>query len=255
MRKPAYKRILLKLSGESFLGDIATGIDFNRALAVAREIKEVHDLGRRRRRHDRRRQPLPRRQGHQGRHRPGLGRPDGHAGHGHQRHRPAGGPGQGRGRHPPRLGHRDQVRGRAVHPPAGHPAHGEGPDHHLLGRHRQPLLHDRHGGRPAGPRDRGRHHLQGDQGRRRLLVRPGDRQGGQEVQDHPLHRRPQEEPQGHGRHGHLALQRQRHAHPRLRPGQGRQHQAGRPGRGHRHPRSTDRGTPWSKTCSTIPPRR
>ena len=43
--KPAYKRILLKISGESFLGDVATGIDFNRALAVAREIKDVHDLG------------------------------------------------------------------------------------------------------------------------------------------------------------------------------------------------------------------
>lgn len=45
MPKPVYKRILLKLSGESFLGDISTGIDFSRALTVAREIKEVHDLG------------------------------------------------------------------------------------------------------------------------------------------------------------------------------------------------------------------
>jgi len=45
MSKPAYKRILLKISGESFLGDVSTGIDFSRALAVAREIKEVHDLG------------------------------------------------------------------------------------------------------------------------------------------------------------------------------------------------------------------
>jgi uridylate kinase len=45
MSKPAYKRILLKLSGESFLGDISAGIDFARALAIAREIKEVHDLG------------------------------------------------------------------------------------------------------------------------------------------------------------------------------------------------------------------
>jgi len=45
MSKPAYKRILLKLSGESFLGDISSGIDFGRALAIAREIKEVHDLG------------------------------------------------------------------------------------------------------------------------------------------------------------------------------------------------------------------
>jgi len=45
MPKPAYKRILLKISGESFLGDISAGIDFSRVLAVAREIKEVHDLG------------------------------------------------------------------------------------------------------------------------------------------------------------------------------------------------------------------
>jgi len=45
MAKPVYKRILLKLSGESFLGDMSTGIDFARTLAVAREIKEVHDLG------------------------------------------------------------------------------------------------------------------------------------------------------------------------------------------------------------------
>jgi len=45
MPKPAYKRILLKLSGESFLGDISTGIDFNRALAIAKEIKDVRELG------------------------------------------------------------------------------------------------------------------------------------------------------------------------------------------------------------------
>jgi uridylate kinase len=45
MPKPVYKRILLKLSGESFLGDIPSGIHYDRALAIAREIKEVHDLG------------------------------------------------------------------------------------------------------------------------------------------------------------------------------------------------------------------
>ena len=45
MPKPAYKRILLKLSGESFLGDIPSGIHYDRALAIAREIKEVHELG------------------------------------------------------------------------------------------------------------------------------------------------------------------------------------------------------------------
>jgi len=42
---PAYERILLKLSGESLLGKQAYGIDFERARSIAREIKEVHDLG------------------------------------------------------------------------------------------------------------------------------------------------------------------------------------------------------------------
>jgi uridylate kinase len=45
MAKPAYKRILLKLSGESLLGDLPSGIDYDKALAIGREIREVHDLG------------------------------------------------------------------------------------------------------------------------------------------------------------------------------------------------------------------
>ncbi len=43
--KPAYKRILLKLSGESLLGDIPYGIDLDTAKSIAQEIKETHDLG------------------------------------------------------------------------------------------------------------------------------------------------------------------------------------------------------------------
>jgi uridylate kinase len=43
--KPAYERILLKLSGESLLGKLSYGIDFETTQAVSREIKEVHDLG------------------------------------------------------------------------------------------------------------------------------------------------------------------------------------------------------------------
>jgi len=43
--KPAYKRILLKLSGESLLGDLPYGIDYETARSIAREIKEIHDLG------------------------------------------------------------------------------------------------------------------------------------------------------------------------------------------------------------------
>ncbi|MGQ9672604.1 MAG: UMP kinase [Candidatus Aminicenantales bacterium] len=43
--KPAYERVLLKLSGESLLGKLAYGIDFERTRSIAQEIKEVHDLG------------------------------------------------------------------------------------------------------------------------------------------------------------------------------------------------------------------
>ncbi len=45
MPKPVYKRILLKLSGEALLGEQPYGIDFDRACAIAREIKGVRDLG------------------------------------------------------------------------------------------------------------------------------------------------------------------------------------------------------------------
>jgi uridylate kinase len=44
-QKPAYKRILLKLSGESLLGRRGYGIDFDRAESIAKEIKEIRDLG------------------------------------------------------------------------------------------------------------------------------------------------------------------------------------------------------------------
>jgi len=40
-----YKRILLKLSGESLAGPNGFGIDTTRAEDVANRVKEVHDLG------------------------------------------------------------------------------------------------------------------------------------------------------------------------------------------------------------------
>ncbi len=40
-----YKRILLKLSGESLMGDKQFGIDNNRLMQYSNEIKEIHDLG------------------------------------------------------------------------------------------------------------------------------------------------------------------------------------------------------------------
>ena len=40
-----YKRILLKLSGESLMGNKQFGIDNDRLSSYAKEIKEIHDLG------------------------------------------------------------------------------------------------------------------------------------------------------------------------------------------------------------------
>ncbi|MFN2501020.1 MAG: UMP kinase [Pyrinomonadaceae bacterium] len=43
--KPAFKRILLKLSGEALMGSQNYGIDTQVAVAAAKELKTVHDLG------------------------------------------------------------------------------------------------------------------------------------------------------------------------------------------------------------------
>lgn len=42
---PAYKRILLKLSGEALMGENRYGIDPNVVLRIAQEVKEVYNLG------------------------------------------------------------------------------------------------------------------------------------------------------------------------------------------------------------------
>jgi uridylate kinase len=42
---PAYRRILLKISGEALMGEQTFGIDVDIAREVAEEIKQVHDLG------------------------------------------------------------------------------------------------------------------------------------------------------------------------------------------------------------------
>lgn len=45
MIKPKYKRVLLKLSGESLMGSDGYGISWEVAQKIAQEIKEVHELG------------------------------------------------------------------------------------------------------------------------------------------------------------------------------------------------------------------
>ncbi|HEY6045899.1 MAG TPA: UMP kinase [Pyrinomonadaceae bacterium] len=44
-KKPAYRRVLLKISGEALVGEQSFGIDVNVARSVADEIKQVHELG------------------------------------------------------------------------------------------------------------------------------------------------------------------------------------------------------------------
>ena len=43
--QPKYKRILLKLSGESLAGNKVHGIDFDRVLEICRPVKECADMG------------------------------------------------------------------------------------------------------------------------------------------------------------------------------------------------------------------
>src|SRR5438874_4394996 len=44
-QSPAYRRVLLKISGEALIGEQTFGIDINVARMVAEEIKQVHNLG------------------------------------------------------------------------------------------------------------------------------------------------------------------------------------------------------------------
>lgn len=45
MKKPAFKRIVLKLSGEALQGNLGYGVDPQIATEIAQQIKEVHGLG------------------------------------------------------------------------------------------------------------------------------------------------------------------------------------------------------------------
>ena len=44
-KKIKYKRVLLKLSGESLMGELGYGIDPNMLVFFANEVKKIHDLG------------------------------------------------------------------------------------------------------------------------------------------------------------------------------------------------------------------
>ena len=44
-KKPVYKRVLLKLSGEALAGERGFGLDFNVIESVCRVVKECSDMG------------------------------------------------------------------------------------------------------------------------------------------------------------------------------------------------------------------
>src|SRR5574341_1841845 len=45
MTKPKYRRVILKLSGESLMGETSYGIDPKAAFSIAEQVKEVKELG------------------------------------------------------------------------------------------------------------------------------------------------------------------------------------------------------------------
>ena len=45
MKKPVFKRVVLKLSGEALQGRLGYGIDYNVTASIARQIKEIKSLG------------------------------------------------------------------------------------------------------------------------------------------------------------------------------------------------------------------
>ena len=169
--KPRWKRVVLKLSGEAFAEPSGYGIDGNVVEQVASEIVDVRNnlgvdiavvVG----------------GGNIWRGMRGAGsgmdrarvRLHGHARHAHQLPRAP------RRARTPRAGDPRADRDRdgegrgAVHPPARGPPPREGTSRDLRGRHRQPVLHDRHDGCAARRGDRGRSDPEGDplRGRRRV---------------------------------------------------------------------------------------
>ena len=82
---------------------------------------------------------------------------------------------------------------------------------HLRRRHRQPVLHHRHRGGAARARNGRRHRAEGDQGRRRLHRRSEERRDGDALLGAHLRRGDRQESEGDGRDGARAVPRPEHA--------------------------------------------
>ena len=156
-----YKRVLLKLSGESLMGQQGYGIDTERLAQYASQIKEMVDNGVETGIVIGGGNIFRGLSGAAERLRPRQRRPDGHARHSHQLTRSQLGPRIYRPAGTCAHRHRYVPHRRALRQP---PRHRDSPprrgSHHLV-RHRQPVLHNRHRLGPAGHRNRGRRHAQG----------------------------------------------------------------------------------------------
>src|SRR6476661_7302580 len=192
-RGPAYRRILLKLSGEALMGSDSYGIERQTIDRIVAEVGEVVRLG-------------------------------------VQVAIVIGGGNIFRGVAPGAAGMdratadymgmlatlmnalalQDALR-RAVHtrPRAAPPRRAQG--RHICGRHRQSVLHHRHCSRAAGPRDGRRYRAEGNEGRRRVHVRSAEGRGGATLFDIDFRRGDREESQGDGRDGARTVSRPEHA--------------------------------------------
>ena len=159
---PAFKRILLKLSGEALMGDARVrhrpGARGGRRAAGDRRARP----GRGACDHHRRWQhSAPRHEGRGSRHGPRDGRLHGDARHGAQRAAAAGRAGEDGHGHARAVRARGLRGRRALHPPPRHAPPREGPRGDLRRRHGQPVLHDRHRRGPARRGDPRRDHPDG----------------------------------------------------------------------------------------------
>ena len=213
----AYKRVLLKLSGEVFGGG-EVGLDLDVINAIGRRGGRGRQVGRPDRDRRRRWQLLPRRRAPAARHGAGPRRLHGHARHGHELPRAAGLHREARRRDARADRHHDGPGRRALHPAPGHPAHGEGSRRDLRRRRRHAVLLHRHRGRPARAGDALRGDPDGQAGRRRRLrLRPQDQPRRGEVRPAQLRRVPRARPQGRRRDRHRHGPRQQDGHGLLQP--------------------------------------
>ena len=131
--------------------------------------------------------------------------------------------------------HRHERGRRAVHPAPRHAPPREGPRGHPRRRHRQPVLHDRHGGRAARRRDRRRGDAQGaPRSTASTPPIPTDEPDADAPRRARLRPGAQRPARGARRDGRHPVHGERPADRRLRHEPAGQHPAGRPGRADRH---------------------